>query len=545
MRCITRCIAICGLSAFLLACGGGGNSSATNPSPVTQPNTPPSTFTLSPSSLSGTKDVDLDSDFVVNDLNPVLPYSWTVTGLPDGLAFSISANTSHMRIFGRPKVAGIFQTHVVVRDSSAGQPVRVDTIVTINLDTAFKFSNTFVPTGVQGLPYSYQIPVANGVVPLTYQITSGTIPTGLSLDTTTGLLAGVPNVLNPYSNVGVRVTDSSNPPRSVQAIFTGLEIVRLLTFTNQTTAAFKGTSVFIPVSFMGGVSPVSVKLIGGSLPPGISIDANSPTLVGAPTQVGTFTANIEIKDSYSPPEVVTGTITFFVNNSPPQIKADFPHGIVGVPYAYSLSAVGGTRPFQWKVTGLPPGLAADGNGNITGTPTTSGIYQSIAIQLTDSSQPSPVFAGTSGIIRVKPFTGRNDSTANATAATNGIYNASLSPYADAAGVAQPDHDYYQATVGPGATLQVTVEPLQPNTIDPVSELLDASGTRMSACKLPGGTAFTSPCLNDDIDPGINHTSNLQWQNSSASDQVVYIHVLDWSGNARPDFKYRMTITGAK
>jgi hypothetical protein len=243
------------------------------------------------------------------------------------------------------------------------------------------------------------------------------------------------------------------------------------------------------------------------------------------------------------PEIVTGTVKFFVNGPAAQIRANLPHGVLGVPYAYSLSAVGGTRPFHWQVTGLPPGLTADASGNITGTPTVVGNY-TFGVQMTDSSQPSPIFVGTAGTIRVKAFTGRHDSVATATDLHGGVYLASLSPYANAAGVAESDQDYYRVTVAAGSILDLMVQPNGSNLIDPVAELVDASSVRMSNCKVPGSTTFTSACLNDDIDPGLNHTASLAWQNNSASDQVVYIHVFDWSGNARPDLKYRMSIGGA-
>jgi hypothetical protein len=320
-----------------------------------------------------------------------------------------------------------------------------------------------------------------------------------------------------------------------------------LAFSGQTITIFRGASNFPSVNFTGGVPFIVATLAGGSFPPGVSIDnsSNYPRFSGAPTQIGQWTANIKITDSYSPPETVTGTIKFYVNGPPPQITADFPHGVVGVPYSYSLSAVNGTRPFQWQVTGLPAGLSADANGNITGTPTTTGIFQNVTIKLTDSSQPTAAVVTSSGVIRVKAFSGRNDSPATATAATTGIYDASLSPYADAAGIEQPDHDYFRVTVAPGTILQLTVDPRYPSQVDPLTELVDVNGARISNCKVPGSTSFASPCLSDDFDPGVNHSSHLEWQNNSGADQTLYIHVLEWSGDARPDFKYRLTINGAK
>jgi len=42
--------------------------------------------------------------------------------------------------------------------------------------------------------------------------------------------------------------------------------------------------------------------------------------------------------------------------------------VIGRPAALSLIATGGTRPYSWSVTGLPPGLSANAAGQISGSP---------------------------------------------------------------------------------------------------------------------------------------------------------------------------------
>jgi subtilisin family serine protease len=49
-------------------------------------------------------------------------------------------------------------------------------------------------------------------------------------------------------------------------------------------------------------------------------------------------------------------------------------GTVGVAASLQLSATGGTPPYTWTATGLPPGLSVNGSGLISGTPTTAGSY---------------------------------------------------------------------------------------------------------------------------------------------------------------------------
>jgi subtilisin family serine protease len=57
---------------------------------------------------------------------------------------------------------------------------------------------------------------------------------------------------------------------------------------------------------------------------------------------------------------------------------------VGTAVNLQLSATGGTPPYTWTVTGLPPGLSASTGGLITGAPTTAGTY-TVTATVSDSA----------------------------------------------------------------------------------------------------------------------------------------------------------------
>jgi len=73
--------------------------------------------------------------------------------------------------------------------------------------------------------------------------------------------------------------------------------------------------------------------------------------------------------------------------------AQLPSGTVGFAYNTSLSATGGTAPYTWTQSGVPPGLTFSSGGIISGTPATVGTFP-VFFTVKDSSSP-PLSATTS------------------------------------------------------------------------------------------------------------------------------------------------------
>ncbi len=119
-------------------------------------------------------------------------------------------------------------------------------------------------------------------------------------------------------------------------------------------------------------------------------------------------------------------------------------------------------------------------------------------------------------------------------------------------MANPDSDYYVLTANPGATVTIEIKAQRlnpPSPLDSVLEIVDANNNRPSLCDdplyYPFGS-YTSPCLNDDIPNGKTTDSILilQVPATNTGPLTFYAHVLDWRGDARPDFIYTITVTGA-
>jgi len=141
----------------------------------------------------------------------------------------------------------------------------------------------------------------------------------------------------------------------------------------------------------GGTVTVSPSSTDGYYDSGTSVQVSATATLG-----GTFTG-------WSGDLAGTATPQSLVMNSSHSVTANFqtsanqlviripslPDGIVGVSYTTTqLQATGGTAPYTWTATGVPPGLTLSTGGILSGTPAANatGSY-SMVITVTDSSSP--------------------------------------------------------------------------------------------------------------------------------------------------------------
>src|SRR5213078_1538854 len=90
---------------------------------------------------------------------------------------------------GLPTVAGPYTFLASVSDfwGAVGK-----TQFNITIAAGFAITTASLPNGTAGQPYSAQLTAAGGKLPYTWQIASGALPSGVTLDSATGLISGTP-----------------------------------------------------------------------------------------------------------------------------------------------------------------------------------------------------------------------------------------------------------------------------------------------------------------------------------------------------------------
>ena len=120
----------------------------------------------------------------------VPPYSWSTTGFPPGLSF----NSSNGEMTGTPTSPGSYNVSVTVTDSGTPQvtsPPSTYTIVIKDPPPPVINATPAPPSGAVNLPYSLTFTASSAAPPLTWRVSAGTPPAGLTLSPA-GVLSGTP-----------------------------------------------------------------------------------------------------------------------------------------------------------------------------------------------------------------------------------------------------------------------------------------------------------------------------------------------------------------
>jgi len=488
----------------------------------------------------------------------VPPYSWSICSsgqvgcVPQGLPPGISFDSASGLFSGTPSSSGFFGFELEVVDSSS-PPLSDRAFSGVTINPLPAFVTTTLVDGVVGRAYSQSIQVAGGLPPLTFSLAAGSLPPGTSLPTSPGGMGAVfgnPTTIGAYSFT-LDVSDSSSPPLTASQSLSIRVSDPLVWNTTSLPNGLIGDTYDFPLSVSGGFLPYTWQIAGGGLPNGLALHPSTGVITGAPlTTANAKQLMVSVSDSSNPPQIVSLFTDLTVNSKLFLATSQLPDASVGAPYEVTLVALGGIGPPAWSISNgnLPAGLSlGPADGVISGT-STQAESQTFTVQVADAATPPNVATRTLSLTAQAQL-GRNDSPATATPISSGTFRASISPADDSSGTLNPDNDYYKVVSYPGTVVTVEIKAARypiSSPLDSIIEIVDTTGARLSYCddfKLP---SFNGPCMNDDSNQTSSTDSYLSFraQGAVGTPYTFYVRVLDWSGMARPDFLYTITITGA-
>jgi hypothetical protein len=301
-----------------------------------------------------------------------------------------------MRQIGRSLIVGT--TALLAGCSGSGGNSPPNPVQSSNLTV----TTTSLPGGTVGAAYSSAVAASGGATPYTYS--AGSLPNGLTISSTTGMITGTPV----QSSVGtasatIKVTDSSKP--SPQSVSSTLSIKISPTSLAVTTSSLPGGTAGSPypsttLQASGGVPPYSWALSSGKLPAGLTLSA-AGAVAGTPSSGGTYPLIFVVTDAYSSPDTAKASLTLTIAGSQTQspnltlTTTSLADATVNTAYSATLTATGGVPPYTFSLangTSLPAGLALSSGGAISGTPTKAGST-SFSVDVTDSSTPALMQTG--------------------------------------------------------------------------------------------------------------------------------------------------------
>ena len=231
-----------------------------------------------------------------------------------------------------------------------------------------------LPGGTIGVPYSQTVLAtgSNGT-PYAFAVTTGALPTGLTLNASTGTIQGTPTAGGTF-NFTITATDTfgciGSTAYSVTIACPNITITPSSLPNGTTGVAYNRT-----IQASGGTDPYTFS-ITGTLPTGLTMDA-AGNISGTPTATGTFNFTVTATDFNGCQKSKAYTITIECA-AVTLIPAAGPlaDGTTGVLYSQFVTGSGGTAPYTYSVTGsLPGGLTLNtATGEISGTPNVTGTF---------------------------------------------------------------------------------------------------------------------------------------------------------------------------
>jgi surface protein len=337
------------------------------------------TITISPANLNNAT-VGTNYSQTLTQVGGIgaITYSISAGTLPNGL--TLNATTGE--ISGVATVANTFNFTVQAQDVNNCVGTKVYSIQTIC--PTITISSNSLSNAIVGTNYSQTLIQVGGIGAITYSISAGTLPNGLTLNSTTGEISGTPTVANTF-NFTVQAKDVNNclgtKVYSIQAVCPTITLAPA-NLNNATV----GTNYSQTLTQVGGISSITYSISAGTLPNGLSLNATTGEISGVATVANTFNFTVQAKDANN----CLGTKVYSIQAVCPTITISpnsLSNATVGTNYSQTLTQVGGIGAITYSISvgTLPNGLTLNSTtGEISGTPTVANTFN-FTVQAKDAN----------------------------------------------------------------------------------------------------------------------------------------------------------------
>ena len=238
-------------------------------------------------------------------------------------------------------------------------------------------TTTSLPGGTTGTAYSTTLQASGGTTPYSWSVSAGTLPAGLSLVASTGVISGTPTAAGTASFT-VQVTDAANNTGTKALSIAVAAAPQPPTVTTTSLpGGTAGTAYSTTLQASGGTTPYSWSVSAGTLPAGLSsggIDGRDLGDADGSGNCVVYCAGERRSKQHGDEGIEYRCCT--APQPPTVTTTSLPGGTAGTAYSTTLQASGGTTPYSWSVSAgtLPAGLSsggidgrdlwdADGSGN--------------------------------------------------------------------------------------------------------------------------------------------------------------------------------------
>ena len=281
------------------------------------------------------------------------------------------------------------------------------------------FSVTSATGATVGTAYNLNAGVTGNTQSVVYSV-SPTLPTGLSLNTATGIISGTPTAS--ATSVSYTVTATQGTCFVTQGYAFAVVCPTIVFGITSATGATVGTPYSLNAGVTGNTQSV-VYSVSPTLPTGLSINMATGIISGTPTTLTTSAIYTVTADQSGGVCIKTQTYTFGVTNCVAFAllpdKNFLPNGFVGVPYVGATISVAAPvagvtyKYFKRNAINWQTGLILNENtGTITGTPSFSTSINVVIEAVNQTTGCGSILTSYTLVIFPDPTTAIDNSLAN-------------------------------------------------------------------------------------------------------------------------------------